>query len=67
MELEESLLILTKIESSSEYKSEEKTITSFALLLYTSLPSILPPQLLLSTLINSLSYYYNISHHGLIL
>jgi len=36
-------LILTKIELSSEYKSKEKTSTGFILPLYTSLPPILSP------------------------
>ena len=56
------LLILTKIELSSDYKSEEETSTSFILLLYTSSHST--PLLLSPTLINSLPFYYNMSQYG---
>ena len=43
---EESPLISTNINSSSEYDSERETSTSTILLLYTSLPSILSLPLL---------------------
>ena len=60
--LEEGLLTLTKIESSSNYKSEGETSTSFILSLYILSPPTLPP--LSSTLINSLLFYYNTIQHS---
>jgi len=59
MELKESLLTLTKIESSSDYESKKEISTGSTLLLYT-LSSLTFPLLSL-TLIESLSFYYNIS------
>jgi len=57
--LKESLLILTEIELSSDYKSKEKTGTGSALPLYTSLS---PTLLLLSLISNDfLPFHYNIS------
>jgi len=64
VELEKSLLALTEIESSSDYKSKEETSTGSALPLYISLPLIPLPQLSLPTSTDSPSFYYNISQHG---
>ena len=65
IELVESPLVLTKIEQSSEYEFKGETSTSFTLSFDTSLSPILSPVLALSTPINSLSLYYNISQHNL--
>ena len=67
MRLEKSLLILTKIKSSLEYKSKGKTSTSSALPLYIFLLLILLLLLLLLlslSLIDSLLQYHNISQYG---
>jgi len=61
--LEESPLILTEIESSSEYESEGETSIGSALSLYMPLPSTpLPPSTSLSPL---LPPSYTISQHDL--
>ena len=63
MKLKENLLILINIKSSSEYKSEREVSTNFALFFYTSSFSTL--LLLLSfTLIDSFSFYYNMSQYS---
>jgi len=61
MGLKEGLLALTEIESSLEYKSEEKTSIGSALPLYTLSPSILLLQLLSPIPIDFSSFYYDIS------
>jgi len=57
---EESPLISTNIDSSSEYNSERETSTRTILPLYISLPSILSPPLL------SIDFlpFYNISQYN---
>ena len=57
MGLEEGLLTLTEIESSSEYKSERETNTSSTLSLYIFLSLILLSYL--SSLIKSSPFYNN--------
>jgi len=61
MELEESLLVLTKIKSSSEYESERETSTSSILSLYIFSFSTIP---LISSLLTPIDFsflYYNMS------
>ena len=62
MELEESLLTLIKIESSSEYESERETNTNSILFLYIFLSLILLSYLL-SLINSSLFYNNNMSQH----
>jgi len=62
VKLEESLLTLVEIESSSNYELERKTSISSALFLYiSSSPTLL---LLLPISIDLLSFYYNMSQHS---
>ena len=59
---EEGSLTPTKIELSSKYKFKSETSTSFALSLYiSSLSTLLPPSLLLSSLS---PLPYNMSQYG---
>jgi len=64
VELEKSLLTLTDIESSSDYKLKEETSTGSALPLYTSLSPIPLLQSSSPTPTDLPSFYYKISQHG---
>jgi len=64
VELEEGLLILTEIVSSSEYKSESEINTAFSPLpIYTSSSSTPPPSS--SSPIDSPPFYHTMSQHNL--
>jgi len=62
MGLEDGPLALTKIESSSDYKSKEETSTGFILPLYISSPPTSP---LSSSSTDFSPFYTNMSQHDL--